>query len=30
MLSFKCRDVGFDCSYEVVDSSDNTIITKVK
>ena len=30
MLSFKCRDVGFDCSYEVNDSNDETIITKVK
>lgn len=30
MLSFKCRDVGFDCSYEIVDKNDDTIITKIK
>lgn len=30
MLSFKCRDVGFDCNYELKEESDNEIINKVK
>jgi predicted small metal-binding protein len=30
MLSFKCRDVGFDCSYELKEEIDDEIINKVK
>ena len=29
MLSFKCRDVGFDCDYVVRENSDTEIIKKV-
>jgi len=30
MLSFKCRDVGFDCNYELNEEIDDEIINKVK
>ncbi|WP_148686133.1 DUF1059 domain-containing protein [Candidatus Nitrosocosmicus hydrocola] len=30
MLSFKCRDVGFDCNYELKEEIDDEIINKVK
>lgn len=29
MLSFKCRDVGFDCNYIVNEENDTEIIKKV-
>lgn len=29
MLSFKCRDVGFDCDYIVREDNDTEIIKKV-
>ncbi len=29
MLSFKCRDVGFDCDYTVKGDNDNEMIKKV-
>lgn len=29
MLSFKCRDVGFDCKYIVKEDNDTEIIKKV-
>jgi len=29
MLSFKCRDVGFDCNYIVEEDNDTEIIKKV-
>ncbi len=29
MLSFKCRDVGFDCNYIVTEDNDAEIMKKV-
>jgi len=29
MLSFKCRDVGFECDYVVMEDNDTEIIKKV-